>query len=61
MELLEESDFTKNFKQDKEIAKGHFGVVYKVIEIETEKARAAKIIKCKRKRDIDKVCNDVII
>ena len=55
MELLDESEYTKSFKQENEIARGHFGVVYKVIEIKTEKARAAKIIKCRRKKDSDKV------
>ena len=53
---LESGDlFSQNFDQHEEVGKGRFGVVYRVSEKPSGRRRAAKLIKCIRKEERDKV------
>lgn len=53
---LESGDlFDQMFEQHEEVGKGRFGVVYRVSEKPTGARRAAKLIKCIRKEEREKV------
>lgn len=48
-------DFKTRFLLQEELGKGRFGVVHKVVEIETDRTLAAKIVKCIKAVDKQKV------
>lgn len=48
-------EFKERFILQEELGKGRFGIVYKVIERDTEHILAAKIVKCIKAKDREKV------
>lgn len=54
-------DFKSRFEVVDELGKGRFGVVYKVIEKETRHTLAAKIVKCIKTIDKQKVHEEIAI
>ena len=47
--------FQESFDQHEEVGKGRFGIVYRVTEKQSNKRRAAKLIKCIKRDDKEKV------
>lgn len=54
-------DFKTRFSLQEELGKGRFGVVYKVVEKENNRILAAKIVKCIKAIDKQKVVEPLII
>ena len=53
---VEEGDlFEKRFEKHEEVGKGRFGTVYRVIEKQKNKRRAAKFVRCLKSKEKDKV------
>lgn len=48
-------EFKERFILQDELGKGRFGVVFKVVERDTEQVLAAKIVKCIKAKDKEKV------
>ncbi|XP_058129332.1 myosin light chain kinase, smooth muscle-like [Anopheles ziemanni] len=55
------SNFDEQFEVVKEVGKGRFGVVYKVIARQGETVMAAKKVKCIRKKDKERVWQETAI
>ncbi|XP_059620294.1 muscle M-line assembly protein unc-89-like, partial [Phlebotomus argentipes] len=54
-------DFKSRFEMLEELGKGRFGVVYKVVERDTSRTLAAKVIKCIKSKDRVKVQEEISI
>ena len=53
---VEEGDlFEKKFEKHEEVGKGRFGIVYRVVEKDKNKRRAAKFVKCLKSKEKEKV------
>lgn len=52
-------DFKTRFQLQEELGKGRFGVVHKVVETESNRILAAKIVKCIKAADKQKVMIDI--
>uniref|UniRef100_A0A1B0CWT0 Muscle M-line assembly protein unc-89 n=1 Tax=Lutzomyia longipalpis TaxID=7200 RepID=A0A1B0CWT0_LUTLO len=61
VEVVSGGDFKSRFEMLEELGKGRFGVVYKVIERETCRTLAAKVIKCIKAKDRVKVQEEIAI
>lgn len=61
MEVSSDGEFKGRFQVLEELGKGRFGVVHRVLEVNTGRVLAAKIIKCLKAKDRTKVQEEISI